>query len=337
MSSRRSAPSASLPTAASSSTTCSTSPPTSWCVASRRLCLRAISVAAPVLTLVPALAQIDLVHARARRRLSRGIKKKGTALLKKLRKAKKDCGPYDKPDVVKTHLRDMLIMPEMIGSVIGVHNGKVFTSVEVKADMVRAPARAQHAADSAAHRGRCDAGRRLQGRRRQLAGIVVVAGMLPQRYCTTRCRGDRVMAALLTGAVCAAVVRLATTLASSRSRTSPCVTAAPVLVRPRRPSSSRSSKLYGCESDGAADRFVARAGARAVARRALLVGMRLARIKYHFITQPCWQATQLDCGNERKSPEHGPEGLFTGYSVLWAFLALVASRLYTPDSLDQSR
>ena len=58
-------------------------------------------------------------------------------MLKKLRKAKKDCGPYDKPDVVKTHLRDMLIMPEMIGSVIGVHNGKVFTSVEVKADMVR--------------------------------------------------------------------------------------------------------------------------------------------------------------------------------------------------------
>jgi len=80
--------------------------------------------------------QVDLVHARARRRLQRGIKRKGTALLKKLRKKKKECGPYDKPDVVKTHLRDMLIMPEMIGSVVGVHNGKVFTSVEVKADMV---------------------------------------------------------------------------------------------------------------------------------------------------------------------------------------------------------
>ena len=76
------------------------------------------------------------MHARARRRLARGIKRKGTHLLKKLRKAKKDCGPYDKPDVVKTHLRDMVIMPEMIGSVVGVHQGKVFTSVEVKADMV---------------------------------------------------------------------------------------------------------------------------------------------------------------------------------------------------------
>jgi ribosomal protein S19 len=90
------------------------------------------------------MVQIDLVHARARRRLSRGIKRKGMALLKKLRKAKKDCGPYDKPDVIKTHLRDMLIMPEMIGSIVGVHNGKVFTSVEVKADMVRTRRPATH-------------------------------------------------------------------------------------------------------------------------------------------------------------------------------------------------
>jgi small subunit ribosomal protein S15e len=56
--------------------------------------------------------------------------------VKKLRKAKKECGAYVKPDTVKTHLRNMIIVPEMIGSVVGVHNGKVFTSVEVKADMV---------------------------------------------------------------------------------------------------------------------------------------------------------------------------------------------------------
>merc|ERR1719375_2143587 len=63
---------------------------------------------------------MELVHARARRRFSRGLKRKGVALIKKLRKAKKDCGPYDKPDVVKTHLRNMIIVPEMIGSVVGV-------------------------------------------------------------------------------------------------------------------------------------------------------------------------------------------------------------------------
>ena len=79
---------------------------------------------------------LELLHARARRKLTRGRPKNHITLITKLKKAKKNCGPYDKPDVVKTHLRNMLIVPEMIGSIIGVHNGKVFTSVEVKADMV---------------------------------------------------------------------------------------------------------------------------------------------------------------------------------------------------------
>ena len=37
---------------------------------------------------------------------------------------------------MKTHLRNMVILPEMIGSVIGVYNGKVFNVVEIKPDMV---------------------------------------------------------------------------------------------------------------------------------------------------------------------------------------------------------
>jgi len=46
-------------------------------------------------------------------------------LIKKLRKAKKEAPPNEKPATVKTHLRDMIIVPEMIGSVCGVYNGKV--------------------------------------------------------------------------------------------------------------------------------------------------------------------------------------------------------------------
>src|SRR4051794_12207532 len=38
----------------------------------------------------------------------------------------------DKPEVVKTHLRDMIIVPEMIGAVVGVYNGKEFIKVEIK-------------------------------------------------------------------------------------------------------------------------------------------------------------------------------------------------------------
>ena len=42
----------------------------------------------------------------------------------------------DKPEPVKTHLRDMVVVPEMIGSVVGVYNGKVFNGIEVKPEMV---------------------------------------------------------------------------------------------------------------------------------------------------------------------------------------------------------
>ena len=75
---------------------------------------------------------MELVHARARRRFSRGLKRKPLALIKKLRKAKKEAPPMEKPEVVKTHLRNMIVVPEMIGSVIGVYNGKTFNQIEVK-------------------------------------------------------------------------------------------------------------------------------------------------------------------------------------------------------------
>merc|ERR1712070_699798 len=73
----------------------------------------------------------ELVHARARRRFQRGLKRKPLALMKKLRKAKTECEPNEKPAVVKTHLRDMIIVP-----VVGIYNGKVFNAVEIKPEMV---------------------------------------------------------------------------------------------------------------------------------------------------------------------------------------------------------
>lgn len=75
---------------------------------------------------------MELMHARARRRFSRGLKRKPMALVKKLRKAKKEAPPNEKPEVVKTHLRNMIIVPEMVGSIVGVYNGKAFNQVEIK-------------------------------------------------------------------------------------------------------------------------------------------------------------------------------------------------------------
>lgn len=42
----------------------------------------------------------------------------------------------EKPEVVKTHLRDMIILPEMVGSMVGVYNGKTFNQVEIKPEMI---------------------------------------------------------------------------------------------------------------------------------------------------------------------------------------------------------
>lgn len=69
------------------------------------------------------------MHSRARRRFSRGLKRKPLALIKKLRKAKKEAPPLEKPAIVKTHLRNMIVVPEMVGSIIGIYNGKTFNQV----------------------------------------------------------------------------------------------------------------------------------------------------------------------------------------------------------------
>lgn len=75
---------------------------------------------------------MQLYGARQRRRLNRGLRRKQQSLLKRLRKAKKEAPPMEKPEVVKTHLRDMVILPEMVGSMVGVYNGKTFNQVEIK-------------------------------------------------------------------------------------------------------------------------------------------------------------------------------------------------------------
>jgi len=79
---------------------------------------------------------MELFVCRIRRKFSRGLKRKPLALIKKLRKKKKEAPANEKPDVVKTHLRNMVIVPEMTGSIVGVYNGKVFTQVEVKPEMI---------------------------------------------------------------------------------------------------------------------------------------------------------------------------------------------------------
>ena len=64
----------------------------------------------------------DVVHSRARRRFNRGLKRKPMALIKKLRKAKQEAKPNEKPDLVKTHLRDMIIGMRIQSTGNGLYN-----------------------------------------------------------------------------------------------------------------------------------------------------------------------------------------------------------------------
>ncbi|KAI6241144.1 30S ribosomal protein S19 [Aphelenchoides fujianensis] len=77
-----------------------------------------------------------LLPARARRRLERGLSKKHRSLLQRLVKAKKNAKEPEKPVCVKTHLRNMIILPEMVGCVIGIHSGRAYNQVEIRAEMI---------------------------------------------------------------------------------------------------------------------------------------------------------------------------------------------------------
>merc|ERR1712226_580824 len=80
----------------------------------------------------------ELFNARVRRKLNRskGFKGKYSKLLEKLRNSKKNLQPGEKPQMVKTHLRNCIVTPEMIGSIVGVYTGKEYKPVEIKFDMI---------------------------------------------------------------------------------------------------------------------------------------------------------------------------------------------------------
>ena len=79
---------------------------------------------------------VSLMGSRQRRRFRHGFSSKYDRLVKKVRIAKRDSVPGEKPKGVKTHLRNCIIVPEMCGSVVDVYGGKYWNPVEVKADRI---------------------------------------------------------------------------------------------------------------------------------------------------------------------------------------------------------
>merc|ERR1719159_2319187 len=80
---------------------------------------------------------VQLIPCRIRRKFNRGLRQKSLVLIKRLRKAKSLVAcTKEKPIGVKTHLRDTVIVPDMIGSILGIYNGKTFNGVEIKPEMI---------------------------------------------------------------------------------------------------------------------------------------------------------------------------------------------------------
>jgi len=72
---------------------------------------------------------LPLLPSRIRRSLKRGLTKGQEKLLNDIKKSEKN-------DVIRTHYRDMIVLPSFIGHKIDVYNGNEFQRVDIDSHMV---------------------------------------------------------------------------------------------------------------------------------------------------------------------------------------------------------
>ena len=70
---------------------------------------------------------IPIMPSRTRRKFSRGLSEGHEKLLAEFREGN---------ERIRTHLRDMIILPEMVGKNVEIHNGKDFLKVEIQPEAV---------------------------------------------------------------------------------------------------------------------------------------------------------------------------------------------------------
>ncbi len=72
----------------------------------------------------------EILPARQRRTLKRGLTKQQEKVLSKLKE------DTNRKEPVKTHIRDLPILPEMFGKKLSIHNGKQWKTIEIKPSMI---------------------------------------------------------------------------------------------------------------------------------------------------------------------------------------------------------
>jgi small subunit ribosomal protein S19 len=70
---------------------------------------------------------VPVMPSRIRRKITRGLTKGEENLLSRFRNG---------DTKIRTHLRDMIIMPEMVGREVEIYNGKEFLKVEIQPEAV---------------------------------------------------------------------------------------------------------------------------------------------------------------------------------------------------------
>ncbi len=70
---------------------------------------------------------VKLLCAKQRRKIKRTLRPEEEKLLEAVSSGNDD---------IRTHLRDAIVLPSMIGKKIGIHNGKSFEYVEIKPEMI---------------------------------------------------------------------------------------------------------------------------------------------------------------------------------------------------------
>ena len=77
-----------------------------------------------------------LLPARQRRSLLRGLTPQQKKLAMKIKKARKLLNKGKQPRIIRTHCRDFVITPDMVGLTFGVYNGKEFVEVKITPEMI---------------------------------------------------------------------------------------------------------------------------------------------------------------------------------------------------------
>lgn len=78
---------------------------------------------------------LQLLPARARRSLRRGLPPRQKKVIERLRRAYR-AKKRGKDLIVRTHVRDLIIFPEFVGLKVGIYNGRNYDIVEIRPEMI---------------------------------------------------------------------------------------------------------------------------------------------------------------------------------------------------------